>query len=78
MSAPSSRELYPEGGARLDSGFTIFYIGINVGAVLGPLVTGEAQVLFGARAGFGAAARRRAVRGSSERQRTRINAGDFA
>ena len=35
--------LYPEGGARLDSAFTIFYIGINVGAFLGPLVTGEAQ-----------------------------------
>src|ERR1700691_6207712 len=48
--------LYPEGGARLDSGFTIFYIGINVGAFLGPLVTGEAQVLWGSRAGFGAAA----------------------
>jgi len=48
--------LYPEGGARLDSGFTIFYIGINVGAALGPFVTGEAQILFGARAGFAAAA----------------------
>jgi POT family proton-dependent oligopeptide transporter len=48
--------LYPEGGARLDSGFTIFYIGINVGAFLGPLVTGEAQVLYGARTGFGVAA----------------------
>jgi len=48
--------LYPEGGARLDSGFTIFYIGINVGAFLGPLVTGEAQILYGARAGFAAAA----------------------
>jgi len=48
--------LYPEGGARLDSGFTIFYIGINVGAFLGPLITGEAQVLYGARAGFAAAA----------------------
>jgi POT family proton-dependent oligopeptide transporter len=48
--------LYPEGGARLDSGFTIFYIGINIGGFLGPLLTGEAQVLFGARAGFGAAA----------------------
>jgi POT family proton-dependent oligopeptide transporter len=48
--------LYPEGGARLDSGFTIFYIGINVGAFLGPLVAGEAQVLFGPRAGFGVAA----------------------
>ena len=30
--------LYPEGGARLDSAFTVFYIGINVGGSLGPLV----------------------------------------
>ncbi len=44
--------LYPEGGARLDSGFTIYYIGINIGGFLGPLVAGEAQVLYGARAGF--------------------------
>ncbi len=31
-------ELYPEGGARRDAGFTIFYMGINLGAALGPLV----------------------------------------
>ena len=49
-------ELYPEGGARLDSGFTIFYIGINVVGLLGPLVTGWAQIYFGLRAGFAAAA----------------------
>jgi len=49
-------DLYPEGGARLDAGFTIFYIGINIGGFLGPLVTGEAQTLWGQRAGFGAAA----------------------
>jgi len=48
--------LYPEGGARLDSGFTVFYIGINIGGFLGPLVTGEAQILYGSRAGFAAAA----------------------
>jgi proton-dependent oligopeptide transporter, POT family len=48
--------LYPEGGARLDSGFTIFYIGINVGGFLGPLITGWAQVYFGLRGGFAAAA----------------------
>ena len=48
--------LYPEGGARLDSGFTVFYIGINVGGVLGPFVTGLAQLYFGLRAGFAAAA----------------------
>jgi proton-dependent oligopeptide transporter, POT family len=33
-------ELYPEGGARRDAGFTIFYMGINLGAALGPLVCG--------------------------------------
>jgi POT family proton-dependent oligopeptide transporter len=49
-------DLYPEGGARLDSGFTVFYMGINVGGFLGPLVTGAAQVYFGFRAGFAAAA----------------------
>jgi proton-dependent oligopeptide transporter, POT family len=49
-------DLYPEGGARLDSGFTLFYIGINVGGLLGPLVTGWAQIYFGLRAGFAAAA----------------------
>ncbi len=49
-------ELYPEGGARLDAGFTVFYMGINLGATLGPVVTGEAQALIGPRAGFGVAA----------------------
>jgi POT family proton-dependent oligopeptide transporter len=49
-------ELYPEGGARLDAGFTVFYMGINLGATLGPFVTGEAQELIGPRAGFAAAA----------------------
>jgi POT family proton-dependent oligopeptide transporter len=48
-------ELYPEGGARLDAGFTVFYMGINLGATLGPVVTGEAQELIGPRAGFAAA-----------------------
>ncbi len=33
-------ELYPEGGARRDAGFSIFYMGINVGALVGPLVCG--------------------------------------
>ena len=49
-------DLYPEGGARLDAGFTVFYMGINLCATLGPFVTGEAMVLFGSRAGFAAAA----------------------
>jgi POT family proton-dependent oligopeptide transporter len=33
-------DLYPEGGARRDAGFSLFYMGINVGAFLGQLVTG--------------------------------------
>jgi proton-dependent oligopeptide transporter, POT family len=33
-------ELYPEGGARRDAGFSVFYMGINVGAFAGPLVCG--------------------------------------
>jgi len=32
--------LYKSGDARRDSGFTIFYIGINIGAVLAPLIVG--------------------------------------
>ena len=48
--------LYPEGGARLDAAFTIFYIGINIGGALGPLVIPVAQRFFGLRAGFGAGA----------------------
>jgi proton-dependent oligopeptide transporter, POT family len=47
-------DLYPERGARLDAGFTVFYMGINVGGFLGPLVTGWALVRYGARAGFAA------------------------
>ena len=31
-------QLYPEGGARRDAGFTVFYMGISVGALLGALV----------------------------------------
>jgi POT family proton-dependent oligopeptide transporter len=33
-------DLYPEGGARRDAGFSIFYMGINLGAFIGPLVCG--------------------------------------
>ena len=32
--------LYPQGDLRRDNGFSIFYMGINVGALLGPLVAG--------------------------------------
>lgn len=33
-------DLYPGGGARRDAGFSIFYMGINFGAILGPLLCG--------------------------------------
>ena len=33
-------DLYPEGGAKRDAGFSIFYMGINLGAILGPLLCG--------------------------------------
>jgi len=32
--------LYKKGDARRDTGFTIFYIGINIGAVLAPIIVG--------------------------------------
>src|SRR5690606_805428 len=33
-------DLYPEGGARRDAGFSIFYMGINLGAFAGPILAG--------------------------------------
>ncbi len=48
--------LYPEGGARRDAGFTVFYMGINLGAVLGPLLTAGLAQRFGWHVGFLAAA----------------------
>ena len=48
-------ELYPEGGSRRDAGFSIFYMGINVGALLAPLITGYLGEQVGWHYGFGAA-----------------------
>jgi proton-dependent oligopeptide transporter, POT family len=48
-------DLYPEGGGRRDAGFTIFYMGINVGAFLGPIVAGWFAVKYGWRVGFASA-----------------------
>jgi POT family proton-dependent oligopeptide transporter len=48
-------DLYPEGGARRDAGFSIFYMGINSGSFLGQLVTGFLGEKFGWHWGFGAA-----------------------
>ncbi|MEK0430209.1 MAG: hypothetical protein RL139_13 [Gemmatimonadota bacterium] len=48
-------DLYPEGGARRDAGFSIFYMGINTGALLGQLVTGYLGERVSWHWGFGAA-----------------------
>jgi len=48
-------ELYPEGGARRDAGFSIFYMGINVGAFIGPLICGFLGESINWHYGFGAA-----------------------
>jgi POT family proton-dependent oligopeptide transporter len=48
-------DLYPEGGERRDAGFSIFYMGINVGAFAGQLVTGFLGEQVGWHWGFSAA-----------------------
>ncbi|MFT5859799.1 MAG: POT family proton-dependent oligopeptide transporter, partial [Flavobacteriaceae bacterium] len=47
--------LYKPGDARRDKGFTIFYIGINIGAFLASLVVGVVSYNYGWHAGFGLA-----------------------
>jgi proton-dependent oligopeptide transporter, POT family len=44
--------LYPEGGSRRDAGFSLFYMGINVGALLGALLVPLCAAHFGWHAGF--------------------------
>jgi POT family proton-dependent oligopeptide transporter len=48
-------DLYPEGGARRDAGFSIFYMGINTGSFFGQLITGYLGEKVGWHLGFGAA-----------------------
>ncbi len=48
--------LYPPGDDRRDKGFTIFYIGINVGALLSALIVGYVGEKIGWHYGFGLAA----------------------
>src|SRR5206468_9462398 len=47
--------LYPPGDARRDGGFTLFYMGINLGAALSPLVCGYVGETYGWHYGFGLA-----------------------
>jgi POT family proton-dependent oligopeptide transporter len=48
--------LYDRDDPRCDGGFTLFYLGINLGAFIGPLITGVLQTRLGFHWGFGAAA----------------------
>ena len=48
-------KLYPQNDPRRDGGFTIFYAGINVGALFASLICGYLGETFGWRFGFGAA-----------------------
>ncbi len=48
--------LYKPGDIRRDKGFTIFYIGINVGAFLSSLIVGYVGEVYGWHYGFGLAA----------------------
>lgn len=48
--------LYGEDDPRRDAGFSIFYLGINLGAFFGPLLTGLLQSTIGFHYGFGLAA----------------------
>ncbi|RFC55408.1 peptide MFS transporter [Brumimicrobium aurantiacum] len=47
--------LYEEGDIRRDSGFTIFYIGINIGAFLASITVGLVAYYYGWHYGFGLA-----------------------
>ena len=49
-------QLYAEGDTRRDAGFSIFYMGINTGALVSPLICGWLAQKVGWHWGFGAAA----------------------
>ncbi|MEY4102495.1 MAG: Di-/tripeptide transporter [Actinomycetota bacterium] len=49
-------QLYQPGDIRRDAGFSLYYLGINLGAFVGPLATGFLQTTYGFHWGFGLAA----------------------
>jgi len=49
-------DLYAPDDERRDAGFSLFYMGINLGALVGPLLTGWAQKNWGFHVGFALAA----------------------
>src|SRR6266702_5425614 len=48
-------QLYAPGDSRRDSGFSIFYMGINIGALISPLICGYVGEWISWRLGFGVA-----------------------
>nr|WP_225955069.1 oligopeptide:H+ symporter [Kibdelosporangium phytohabitans] len=48
--------LYAADDTRRDAGFSLYYMGINIGATLGPILTGYLRDEWGFHIGFGAAA----------------------
>lgn len=48
--------LYPADDTRRDAGFSLYYLGVNLGAFFGPLLTGLLQSTIGFHYGFGLAA----------------------
>ena len=49
-------ELYVKEDSRIDAGFTIFYMSVNLGAWISPFIVGQLHSSFGFHAGFAAAA----------------------
>lgn len=48
--------LYDRNDPRCDAGFSLFYMGVNIGALVGPLLTGLAETTLGFHYAFGLAA----------------------
>ncbi len=48
-------KLYPDGSTKRDAGFTLFYMGINLGAAMAPLLCGYVGETYGWHYGFGLA-----------------------
>lgn len=44
--------LYPKGDSKRDSGFTIFYMGINIGSFIAPIICGAVKEKYGYHLGF--------------------------
>lgn len=83
-------EMYAAGDDRRDAGFSIYYMGVNIGALLGPLLTGWLWQMRGFHWGFGAAAigmaaglvqylllRRSTIRGIGARPTNPLRAGEW-